>query len=163
MVDLLDGVLAGRRRESFSGEEVKLHDEAVAERLVVAGLDALGVVEEALPEMKMSSPAKYAVAWLVRRNTSVPNHWIKDRLCMGTATKFAGFLKRIEAAKRGEWGFDELKKIKSIRISDGPRCPRISDGPRCPIAFAYKLHNRTEGRNRLPGNINTQQIISKMK
>jgi len=116
IVDLLDGVLAGRRRESYSGEEVGLHDESAAERLVAAGLEALGVTDEALPDMKMSSPSKYAVAWLVRRNTSVPNRWIKDRLCMGTATQFADVLKRIETAKRGKWGYNELKIVKSIKI-----------------------------------------------
>ena len=116
MVDLLDGVLAGRERDSFSGAEVELHNEAVAERLVVAGLDLLGVAEEDLPDMKMSSPAKYAVAWVVRRNTSVRNRWIKERLYMGTATNFAELLKRIEAAKIGDWGFNEFRKIKNIEI-----------------------------------------------
>lgn len=53
--------------------EVGLHDESVADRLFEAGLDALGVTDEAFPDMKMSSPAKYAVAWLARQNTSIPN------------------------------------------------------------------------------------------
>ena len=116
MIGLLDGVLAGRRKDSFSGEEVESHDEAAAERLVLAGLEALGIAQADLPEMKMSSPAKYAVAWLVRQNTSVRNRWIKDRLRMGTATNLADFLKRIEASKRGKWGYSEFREIKNIKL-----------------------------------------------
>ena len=116
MVGLLDGVLEGRRKDSFSGKEVDSHDEAAAERLVAAGLEIIGIAEEDLPEMKMSSPAKYAVAWLVRRNTGVGNRWIKERLHMGTATNFADFLKRIETSKRGKWGFNEFRKIKNIKL-----------------------------------------------
>lgn len=116
MLGLLHGVLAGRSRESFSGEEVASHDEATAERLLLAGLEALGIVEEDLAEMKMSSPEKYALAWLIRRNTSVRNRWIKDRLHMGTATNFADFIRRIETSKHGKWGCNEFRKVKNIEL-----------------------------------------------
>ena len=116
MLGLLDGVLAGRSRESFSGAEVASHDEAAAEQLLLAGLEALGIVEEDLAEMKMSSPEKYALAWLIRRNTSVRNRWIKDRLHMGTATNFADFIRRIETSKHGKWGYNEFRKVKNIEL-----------------------------------------------
>jgi hypothetical protein len=34
---------------------------------------------------------------------------------MGKATNFSEFLKRIETAKRGEWGFEPFSKIKNIK------------------------------------------------
>lgn len=103
------------RRESYSGEEVKTHDEARAEELIVAGLEKLGLEESDLGGMIKNSPEKYALAWLVRRNTCVGNGWIKARLRMGKATNFAEFLKKIEASKRGGWGYAPFSKIQNIK------------------------------------------------
>ena len=55
--------------------------------------------------MIKGSPEKYALAWLVRRNTCVENGWIKTRLRMGNATNFSALLQKIEASKKGEWGY----------------------------------------------------------
>ncbi|HKL20648.1 MAG TPA: transposase [Tichowtungia sp.] len=111
MENRLDGVLASVKRESVSGEEVWRHDETEAERLVLQGMQALGLDEEHLPVLKKNCAEKYAIAWLVRRNTSVRPKWIKERLQMGKATNFAEFLKRMSA---GEFGAECLRKVKNI-------------------------------------------------
>jgi REP element-mobilizing transposase RayT len=115
MLGRLGRSLEKRKRESYSGEEVKTHDEARAEALVVAGLKKLGLNEPDLGNMIKNSPEKYALAWLVRRNTCVGNGWIKDRLQMGKATNFAELLKKIEDAKRGSWGFAPFSRVKNIK------------------------------------------------
>lgn len=115
LLERLGTALAKGKRDSFSGEEVQTHDQSRAEDLIVAGMAKLGLTEVDLSFMIKNSPEKYALAWLARRNTAVGNEWIKARLHMGKATNFAAFLKRIETAKRGEWGFAVFSKIKNIK------------------------------------------------
>ena len=43
MSDLASGILRGRKRESYSGEEVRRYDETAARELLARGLDRLGV------------------------------------------------------------------------------------------------------------------------
>ncbi len=114
MLGRLGKAMAGGKRESFSGEEVKTHDEARAEALIVAGLKKLGLKEPELEGMIKNSPEKYALAWLVRRNTCVENGWIKARLRMGKATNFSVLLKKVETSKRGTWGYAPFSRVKNI-------------------------------------------------
>jgi hypothetical protein len=51
---------------------------------------------------------------VVVKNTCVRNGWIKQRLKMGSATNFSDYLRRIETAKKGEWGYDSFQRIKNI-------------------------------------------------
>ena len=112
LLSRIGNAVAGKRRDSFSGEQVLRHDEVEAERLVCLGLKALGLVDGKLDQLKKNCAEKYAIAWLVRRNTCVRNQWIKDRLEMGKATNFATFLGRMEA---GEFGADPFQRIKNIK------------------------------------------------
>ena len=115
MLDRLGKAMGKGKRESFSGEEVQTHDESRAEELIAAGMETLGLEESDLESTIKNSPEKYALAWLVRRNTCVGNGWIKNRLRMGKATNFSELLKKLEAAKRGEWGSAPYAKVKNIK------------------------------------------------
>lgn len=115
MLERLGPAMGQGQRDSFSGEEVRTHDESRAEALVVAGLVQLGLQETDLDAMLMNSPEKYALAWLARRHTAVRNGWIKQRLRMGKATNFAWFLAQLETANPGEWGFAPFSKVKNIK------------------------------------------------
>lgn len=115
MLARLGGAMSKGQRDSYSGEEVRSHDACRAEALIVAGMAKLGLHEMDLESMIMNSPEKYALAWLVRRNTVVGNGWIKHRLQMGKATSFSEFLKKIETSKQGAWGFEPFSKIKNIK------------------------------------------------
>lgn len=114
MLERLGAAMGTSKRESFSGEEVQAHDETRAEELVAAGMEKLKLAEADLDAMIKNSPEKYALAWLVRRNTCVGNAWIKARLRMGKATNFSELLKKIEAAKRGGWGFEAFHSVEQI-------------------------------------------------
>jgi REP element-mobilizing transposase RayT len=116
MLDRLDRSLEFKQRESFSGEGVRTHDEVEAERLVTLGMQALSLSEDDLDCLIKSAPAKYAMAWLVRKNTSVRTRWIKDRLKMGSATNFANYLNRIETAGKDGWGAEAFQKIQVINL-----------------------------------------------
>lgn len=116
MLSRVEQVLKKSKRTSFVGEEVQEHDETSAEAWIAKGMKKLGLRDEDLIDLKMNSPEKYALAWLARRNTCVRTGWIKARLHMGTATCFAGFLKRLETAKQGEWGYAVWSKVKNIKL-----------------------------------------------
>lgn len=112
----LDQVFESNRRESYSGGAKFQHGEDEAIKLLEMGLEALGLRLDDLAEQKKGSAAKYAIAWLIRQHTSVPTSWIKERLMMGTATNFASRLKRLEGARRAEWGHQEGCLVKNIKI-----------------------------------------------
>jgi REP element-mobilizing transposase RayT len=116
MLDRMDGALEAKRRDSFSGDDVRRHDEIEAERLVGLGMNSLALKESDLEQLKKSAPEKYAIAWLIRKHTSVRTGWIKERLKMGTATNFAQYLKRLEVAADSDWGAESYARIKNIKL-----------------------------------------------
>lgn len=86
MVESLDGVLAGKSRESFVGDETRQHDILDAKRRVAGALQAFGLKDVDLAGLKKGDLRKKVIAWLVRKNTSVRNGWIAERLMMGNAS-----------------------------------------------------------------------------
>lgn len=101
MVGALDEVMAGKRRDSFVGVEVRKHDMLEACRLLQEGLMMLGLRSEGLIDLKKSDPRKMVVAWLIRRNTVVRNEWISEHLHMGRVSKMSYFVKQVEDAESG--------------------------------------------------------------
>lgn len=78
--------LAGRiekASDSLRGEQRRTHGEQEAERLLAAALRVLGVEESELLEMKGTRMEKQAVAWLLKKYTTVTGVWIAGRLRMG--------------------------------------------------------------------------------
>jgi len=101
MVEALDEVMAGKRRDSFIGAETRKHDVLEARRLLQEGMTQVGLRSEDLTALKKSDPRKMALAWLIRRNTVVRNEWISDQLHMGRASKMSYFVKQVEDAESG--------------------------------------------------------------
>jgi len=117
MLDKLDGIIGVRgRRDSFNGEEVKMHDEHAAARILAAGLECLGIGPDDLAEMKKGCPEKCGLAWLIRKQTCVTNEWIKQQLYMGKATNFSALIKRVEDEHPSIKSI--MNKLESIKISD---------------------------------------------
>lgn len=108
MVETLDGVMEGKRRDSFAGTEVQKHDTLEAQRLLDAGLSALGMSAPDLHELRKSDPRKKVLAWLIRKNTSVRNEWIARQVRMGCVSNMSQFVREVEESKRGE--LSRLKK-----------------------------------------------------
>ncbi|MDF7801646.1 transposase [Pontiellaceae bacterium B1224] len=117
LLEKLDAVIGVRgKRESFNGEQLRSHDEHAAEKLLIAGLDALRVHRAELSGMTKSCPEKCCLAWLLRKQTCVTNEWIKHQLCMGKATNFSALVKRVENEESVMVSC--IKKIRSIKKSD---------------------------------------------
>ena len=114
MLERVGQTLDTGRRASYSGDEVREHGEACAEEWIAKGLAALGLTDSDLAGLRMNSPEKYALAWLVRRHAGVRPAWIKERLKMGTATGFASFLVRLEGARKGDWGYEAWGQVKNL-------------------------------------------------
>lgn len=114
MLDRLGRALEAGRRSSYAGNEVREHAEACGEKWIAKGMMALGLVDSDLVELRMNSPEKYALAWLVRRHTGARPAWIKVRLKMGTATGFAYHLGRLEGARKGTWGYAAWSRVKKL-------------------------------------------------
>ena len=114
MLERLSGLLACDKGTPFGGEALQAHDEHRAEALLRAGMVSLKLEERDLLAMPGCRPEKYALAWLVRRKTSVKVQWIKKRLHLGKATDFSAWLKKLEFSRPGEWGHESYARIRLI-------------------------------------------------
>lgn len=102
MVESLDGVLNGKRRTSFAGDQIRQHDTLEAERLAASGIKQLGLRESDLETLRKGDPRKKVIAWSVRKNTSVRNDWIAERLVMGASSNLPRQVREVETADKGE-------------------------------------------------------------
>jgi len=91
----LDKGVKGRKRESQSGAAKEAHDEAGAERFLARGMKLLGLTSQALGAMPKGALEKIALAWWLRRSTTVPLVWVSDRLQMGHYTRVTQAISRV--------------------------------------------------------------------
>ena len=89
-------------RQSFVGEETRQHDVLDAERRVVGALQLFGLKDADLAVLKKGDPSKKVIAWLVRKNTSVRNAWIAERLVMGNPSNLPRQVREVDTAEKGE-------------------------------------------------------------
>jgi REP element-mobilizing transposase RayT len=115
MKTAIQGAAEGRRRDSYSGGAVKKHDEQAASDWLSAGLLALQMNPSDLALLKKGDDRKKAIAWLIRRNTSVRNEWISQALNMGNVSTVSRGVHSVEAAKEDR--LFELKQVMS-KIKD---------------------------------------------
>ena len=74
-----------RKQGSVGGEAARAHDVSEAEKIVTAGLSAMGLPEDAVKPARRGKwrLQKELLAALVRQRTGVPNAWVAARLGMG--------------------------------------------------------------------------------
>ncbi|NNJ71460.1 MAG: transposase [Kiritimatiellales bacterium] len=109
MVQALDGVFEGKRRDSFVGDEARKHDVLEADRLFKKGLKAFNLSASQLADLRKNDPRKKVLAWLIRKNTSVKNAWIAERVQMGCVSNMSQYVGEVERAKAGK--IHELRKM----------------------------------------------------
>lgn len=90
------------KRESFSGEEARAHDEVEALRLLDKGLRLLNIKEGSLEGMRKSAPQKQILAWYLRTRTIVSNQWLTDHLYCGHSCNVSAFTTNVKRAEDGE-------------------------------------------------------------
>ncbi len=84
------------KRESYSGEAARKHDEQEAEILLKRALEHFGVPLAQMQARKHIDAEKCLIAWLIRRRTAVPNQWICQKLIMGRVDCFSRYPRMIE-------------------------------------------------------------------
>lgn len=109
MVEALDGVMAGKRRDSFGGVESKKHDTLEAKRLLADGLEELKIDMDELLLLKKNDVRKKVIAWYIRKQTSVNNEWIANHVHMGCVSNMSQYVAEVEKATEGI--VCKLKKI----------------------------------------------------
>ncbi len=73
----------GRRRESQAGPARQYHDEKAAEKQLKAAMKRLETSESQLRAGRKGTAEKVALAWWLRRKTTVSLRWVSERLNMG--------------------------------------------------------------------------------
>lgn len=72
-----------------------MHDERAAERLVSNSMKVLGLKQADLKALPLGSPEKVALAWWLRKQTTVSLRWVADRLIMGHYTRVTQAVSRV--------------------------------------------------------------------
>ena len=88
--------------DNLRGEQRRAHDEAEAERLLKEALQLLSIGEDELLGFKNTHPVKEAVAWLVKKNTTVEVVWVASRLNMGHRTGASRAISRFDRTADSE-------------------------------------------------------------
>ena len=89
--------MESRKRESYSGEEVKGHDRKRAEELLQKGLKVLKVGQAEVRCRKTTDERKQALTWLIRSSTQVSCEWICAQLGLGHRSNISRAVRALEA------------------------------------------------------------------
>jgi REP element-mobilizing transposase RayT len=107
----IERLLHGRQRESYSGAAKREHGEQAAERLLGAGLAALGMTM--IPLRPKVSAHKAALAGWLRERTTVSLRWLSRRLAMGHYTNAGRGPRRMTPATLRQY---RQAKAKLLRL-----------------------------------------------
>ena len=86
LLDRVEAVVKGRSRSSYRSDGLQRHDEQMARQRLEAGLRCLGIPLAELVKRKQTDPVKQAIAWHVKRGSTVGDAWICEILEMGCRT-----------------------------------------------------------------------------
>lgn len=114
MLERIEERMESRKRESYSGEEVKGHDRKRAEALLRKGLQALKVGQGEIQGMKTTDERKQALVWLIRSSTQVSCEWICERLGLGHRSNISRAVRALESPARN----NEHLKAKMLQCKD---------------------------------------------
>jgi len=114
----LDKLLHGHLPDSYAGPAVEEHQQRTAEELLAAGLKAVGLSPDDLPDLPKTDPRKQAVAWWIRKHTTARNRWVSERLHMGHEVNVCQAVRRIEHATRGKLAGWKKAVVKTLKSKD---------------------------------------------
>lgn len=110
MLERIGERMKTRKRESYSGEEVKGQDRRKAEALLQKGLQALKANLKDVRNWKSTDKRKQALTWLIRSSTPVSCEWICEQLNLGHRSNISRAVRAVEM--RG----DDRGCLKSIML-----------------------------------------------
>ncbi|HZQ48357.1 MAG TPA: transposase [Verrucomicrobiae bacterium] len=107
--DRFAALVAGKRGESHSGGAKRAHDESAARQWLIHGLGVLGIRPADLPRLPKGAPEKTALAWWLRRQTTVSLRWVAQELGMGQYTRVTQAVSRMNHQPSRK-----LRQLKSL-------------------------------------------------
>ena len=147
----LDQLLGKHHKSSCNGPALRDHQRRTAAELLAAGLEAVGLDPQQLASTRKTDPRKQAVAWLLRKNTTVGNRWVTSQLNMGHEVNVSQAVRLIEEAKSGQRARLRNAVAKALEPEDCPlsfpsfrlaECSRASYTTNLP-SFACICHHET--------------------
>jgi REP element-mobilizing transposase RayT len=121
----LDSMAAEKQKEGLdlpsgfeyvSGQQFRDHDLAHAEAIVARAVEHFGIAMDersTLPKLPRGDWTLVAIAWAICRNTSVPQHWVAQRLHLKSAGNVSERVRRFEQLKASELPL-ELRRWRSF-------------------------------------------------
>jgi putative transposase len=115
LLDVLGQKKTRPKTSSVGGGAVESEREAAVEAWIVDALKALKLSEEDLSRLAKGADTKLALAWRLRRETTLSREWIAQRLHMGHVTRVTQAWREVEGAKQGAL-LKLRRQVKSIGI-----------------------------------------------
>lgn len=101
LLERMGNLLSARKAESVSGDAVRARTEQEAEQWVRKALQNLGLDDAALLALPKGAGLKQAMAWWLRRHTTLSRKWITRRLGMGHETRVTWAVRAVSGARQG--------------------------------------------------------------
>ena len=117
ILDRIEQVLSGGDKTSYSGDEVKTHDVMMADRKLQEALAIFNLSGESLRGMTKGHDVKRVIAWALRKQTTVSNRWLSDKLILGHPANVPGYVHSVEQAQKGNL-FHVRRQIEKILKSE---------------------------------------------
>jgi putative transposase len=103
MIERAGRVIASHRSLSYTGPARTEHGETGAAALLASGLAALELEPKQLASMAKGAPEKRALAWWLRKQTTVSRRWICDHLAMGDESWVTHGVREMEQTSDPRW------------------------------------------------------------
>ena len=88
--------------DNYRGDQRRDHGVYMAEKLIEQGLNGLKCTIQDIEHLRQNHIHKQALAWLVKRNTTVTGEWIRQKLNMGGKTNVSRALSRFDCSTEPE-------------------------------------------------------------
>ena len=105
------------QNKNYRGAETNDYGIKRAEEIVAAGLEAFGIVENELREMRKSCVEKVLISSIIRAETSVRIAWVAEKLQMGTTSNVTRASKLIGTLLERDKRLKRLRKKIYATIS----------------------------------------------
>ena len=98
LTKLFDDVMGGAKRDSYTGECRKLHDEDAAQSLLNDALELLNIDLVELKLKRKNDESKALLSWFIRKKTPMTLEWLSETLFMGSRANVSRGIKMVEDA-----------------------------------------------------------------
>ncbi len=99
LLDRLDDLRSKRKRSSFSGPEIRMHNERESLRLLSIGLKQLRLTSESLESLPKGAPEKKALIWYIRSKTTASNGWLSEHIFCGHPGNIPRYINAVKDKK----------------------------------------------------------------